>query len=91
VGLVEIGDRDVDCGVYLGSYLALQPFMNLDLLNNNRPAIRGCHQSTIIMFLDIIHRLVFCLKCPVYTRKQNVSETGFYYIIIIIIIIIIIY
>jgi hypothetical protein len=33
------------------------------------------------MFLDIIHRLVFCLKCrPVYTRisKHKVSETGFY-------------
>jgi hypothetical protein len=30
------------------------------------------------MFLDIIHRLVFCLKCrPVYISKHNVSETGF--------------
>jgi hypothetical protein len=35
--------------------------------------------STIIMFLDIIHRLVFCLKSrPVCIKKQNVSETGFY-------------
>jgi hypothetical protein len=34
---------------------------------------------TIIMFLDIIHRLVFCLKCrPVYISKHDVSETGFY-------------
>jgi hypothetical protein len=33
----------------------------------------------IIMFLDIIHRLVFCLKsCPAYILKHNVSETGFY-------------
>jgi hypothetical protein len=31
------------------------------------------------MFLDIIHRLVFCLKCrPVYISKYNVSDTGFY-------------
>jgi hypothetical protein len=31
------------------------------------------------MFLDIIHHLVFCLKCrPVYISKHNVSETGFY-------------
>jgi hypothetical protein len=30
------------------------------------------------MFLNIIHRLVFCLKCrPVYISK-HVSETGFY-------------
>jgi hypothetical protein len=29
------------------------------------------------MFLDIIHRFVFCLKChPVYISKHNVSETG---------------
>jgi hypothetical protein len=35
--------------------------------------------STITMFLDIIHRLVFCLKSrPVYISKHNVSETGFY-------------
>jgi hypothetical protein len=34
---------------------------------------------TIITFLDIIHRLVFCLKRrPVYISKHNVSETGFY-------------
>jgi hypothetical protein len=33
----------------------------------------------IIMFLDIIHCLVFYLKCrPVYISKHNVSETGFY-------------
>jgi hypothetical protein len=31
------------------------------------------------MFLDIIHRHVFCLKIrPVYILKHNVSETGFY-------------
>jgi hypothetical protein len=30
---------------------------------------------TIIMFLDIIHRLVFCLKCrPRYISKHSVSE-----------------
>jgi hypothetical protein len=35
--------------------------------------------TTIIMFLDIIHRLVFCLKSrPVYISKHNISETGFY-------------
>jgi hypothetical protein len=34
--------------------------------------------GTIITFLDVIHRLVFCLKCrPVYISKRNVSETGF--------------
>jgi hypothetical protein len=28
--------------------------------------------AAIIMFLDIIHRLVFCLKCcPVYISKQT--------------------
>jgi hypothetical protein len=31
------------------------------------------------MYLDIIHRLVFCLKCrPVYIPKHNVSETEFH-------------
>jgi hypothetical protein len=36
--------------------------------------------STVIMFLDIIHRHVFCLKChPVYISKNNVSEAGFYH------------
>jgi hypothetical protein len=35
--------------------------------------------DTIIKFLDIIHGLVFCLKCrPVYIPKYNVSETEFY-------------
>jgi hypothetical protein len=34
---------------------------------------------TIITFLDIIHRLVFCVKCrPICISKHNVSETGFY-------------
>jgi hypothetical protein len=34
---------------------------------------------TIITFSDIIHRLVFCLKCrPVYISKYNVSEIAFY-------------
>jgi hypothetical protein len=33
----------------------------------------------MITFLNIIHRLVFCLKCrPFYISKHNVSETGFY-------------
>jgi hypothetical protein len=32
-----------------------------------------------VMFLDIIHRIVFCLKIrPLYISKHNVSETGFY-------------
>jgi hypothetical protein len=36
------------------------------------------NDRSIIMFLDIINRLVFCLKCrPVYISKHNVSETGF--------------
>jgi hypothetical protein len=42
--------------------------------------VRGlnCISSTYITFLDIIHRLVICLKCrPVYISKHNVSETGF--------------
>jgi hypothetical protein len=31
------------------------------------------------MFLDIIHRLVFCLKRrPVYISKHNVLDTGLY-------------
>jgi hypothetical protein len=30
------------------------------------------------MFLDIIHHLVFCLKCRPVISKHNVSETGFY-------------
>jgi hypothetical protein len=34
--------------------------------------------GTMITFLDIIHHLVFCLRCPVYISKHNVSETGFY-------------
>jgi hypothetical protein len=59
----------VDSPVYLGLLL---PVYN-DFYLNKQSLI------SIIMFLDIIHRLVFCLKCrPVYISKHNVSETGFY-------------
>jgi hypothetical protein len=37
------------------------------------------YEGPTITFLDIIHRLVSCLKCrPVYISKHNFSETGFY-------------